>query len=90
MRDRHASCAGVGLVWESLHVAAYVDEAFPADSTECKLTSSSNAGYVDLLPRGDNAAAALQRAHVRIWADHASERIWKAFYTLLFGQVRAR
>ena len=82
--------AGVGHVWDSLHVAAYIDEVFPAASTEGKLRAGeqSHAGAVDLLPRGDSAAAVLQRAHLRIWADHCAERIWKSFYTLLFSQVR--
>ena len=62
--------AGVGHVWDSLHVAAYIDEVFPVGSIEGKLAPNqeSNAGDVDLLPRGTDAKAVLQRAHLRIWA----------------------
>ena len=78
----------MGHVWESLHVAAYVDEAFPAGSSAGKLHKSSNAGSGDLLPRGEGPQAALRRARQRIWADHCNERIWKGFYMLLFSQAR--
>lgn len=66
--------AGHGHVWESIHTAAYIDEAFPGRGD-------------DLLgPSRDP----LTRAHLRIWADHCTDRIQKQYYTVLMASDDAK
>jgi glutathione S-transferase len=60
-------------LYESLVLCEYLDEAFTDEA----------AHGPSLLPRGDGAEAAYERARCRLWIDHVASRIVPAFYRLL-------
>lgn len=85
-------------VWESIHVVEYIDSVFSSTIPVLRRAVHSGHSHTTLTvlhlfaDGGDRLVPehdALKQAHVRIWADHCTERIQKSYYAALMSQEPA-